>query len=67
MDQNVIEYEKKLSDFERMFLFINDELDFEQLGKIAQQVEEYKENLKSSHKLSMQCAGLFQQNGSDLG
>ena len=53
MDQNVLEFEKKLSDFERMFLFINAELDFEQLGKIAQQVEDYKENLNSSRKLSI--------------
>lgn len=32
MDQNVIEYEKKLSDFERMFLFVNDDLDFQKLS-----------------------------------
>jgi len=35
MDQNVLEYEKKLSDFERMFLFINDDLDFEKLSHMA--------------------------------
>ena len=35
MDQNVIEYEKKLSDFERMFLFINDDLDFNKLSQMA--------------------------------
>lgn len=28
LDDNVKAYDKKLSDFERMFLFINDELDF---------------------------------------
>ena len=28
MDKNVEEFEKKLSDFERMFLYVNDELDF---------------------------------------
>ena len=41
MDQNVIEYEKKLSDFERMFLFINDDLDFNKLSEMAQQIENY--------------------------
>ena len=28
LDDNVKAYDKKLSDFERMFLFINEELDF---------------------------------------
>jgi len=35
MDQNVLEYEKKLSDFERMFLFIDNDLDFEKLSHMA--------------------------------
>lgn len=43
MDDNVIAYDKKLSDFERMFLFINDELDFKHLSEIAQEVERFKE------------------------
>ena len=42
MDQNVIEYEKKLSDFERMFLYINDDLDFERLSQMAQELQEYQ-------------------------
>ena len=34
-------YEKKLTDFERMFLFIDDELDFKQLSAMAEEVERY--------------------------
>jgi len=49
MDANVEAYEKKLSDFERMFLFISDELDFNQLSEMAEEVERHKEmGLKSS-------------------
>ena len=43
LNDNVKAFEKKLSDFERMFLFINDELDFGQLSEMAQEVERYKE------------------------
>ncbi len=38
LDKNVEEFEKKLSDFERMFLYVNDELDFTQLSYMAQSV-----------------------------
>ena len=41
LDENVAAYEKKLSDFERMFLFINEELDFRQLSEMAQEVQRY--------------------------
>ena len=44
MNDNVKAFEKKLSDFERMFLFINDELDFRQLSEMAQEVERFKES-----------------------
>jgi len=43
MDKNVQVFEKKLSDFERMFLFINDALDFKKLSAMAQEVERYRE------------------------
>ena len=42
LDRNVEAYEKKLSAFERMFLFINDDLDFNQLGEMAQEVERHR-------------------------
>ena len=44
LNDNVKALEKKLSDFERMFLFINDELDFRQLSEMAQEVERFKES-----------------------
>ena len=42
LDENVRAYDKKLSDFERMFLFINEDLDFKQLSEMAQEVERHK-------------------------
>ena len=43
MDANVEAFEKKLSDFERMFIFISDELDFKQLSQMAEEIERQKE------------------------
>ena len=42
INDNLKAFDKKLSDFERMFLFINEELDFRQLSEMAQEVEQYK-------------------------
>ena len=42
LDENVRAFDKKLSDFERMFLFINEDLDFKQLSEMAQAVEKHK-------------------------
>ena len=50
MDQNVIEYEKKLSDFERMFLYINDDLDFERLSQMAQELQQYQMSSEQSQR-----------------
>ena len=50
MDQNVIEYEKKLSDFERMFLYINDDLDFERLSQMAQELKQYQRSSEQSQR-----------------
>ena len=50
MDQNVIEYEKKLSDFERMFLYINDDLDFERLSQMAQEIQQYQRSSEQSQR-----------------
>ena len=38
LEKNVEAFDKKLSDFERMFLYINDELDFKQLSQMAEEV-----------------------------
>ena len=43
LDANVEAFEKKLSDFERMFIFISDELDFKKLSEMAEEIERQKE------------------------
>lgn len=35
-------FERQLTEFERMFLFLSDELDFKQLSEMAEEVEKYK-------------------------
>ena len=37
-------FEKHLTEFERMFLFLSDELDFKQLSEMAEEVEQYNRN-----------------------
>ena len=53
MDDNMVAFEKKLSNFERMFLFINDELDFRLLGEMAEDVERYKRMNQKEPQLSV--------------
>lgn len=37
-------FDKKLSDFERMFLFINEELDFKQLSELEERTEQHRQS-----------------------
>ena len=46
LEKNVEAFDKKLSDFERMFLYINDELDFKQLSQMAEEVVQFKKYSK---------------------